>query len=268
MPDRAEVEQALAAEIASALYPNGAESDSVVGVVCRIYRGWPVSGALEADLARGMAQITVQPMAGSFRNTTRYSAEWQGEPPEATLTVSVDDDTVTFDGAPASGQAVGVLVDGLTYVYRVQPGDTPEMVASSVASLIAPNREADTYDAMVSIPNARGLLARVVSDGQGGRELRRQVAGFRVTLWCPDPGVRDLVAGVVDLALADQVFMDVGGWDCRLRCSGGSSTDASSEAGVWRRDLIYSIEYPTTTSEALPAMLFGVADVNGVPFDA
>lgn len=266
MPDRADVEQALAALIAGVLYPDGTTNDPVVGKVCRVYRGWPVSGALEADLAAGAVHVTIQSVAGSYRNTTRYSAEWQGAVPATTLQASVDTETVQFVGVTAAGQAAGVLVDGVTYVYRVQASDAPADVAAAMAVLILVDRPVSASGATITLPYATGLVARVVTDGRGGRELRRQVAGLRITLWCPDPATRDQVASLVDVALADQTFIDVGGWACRMQGAGGHSTDESSDAGVWRRDLTYSVEYPTVAEETLPAMLFGLTSVNGVPF--
>jgi hypothetical protein len=131
---------------------------------------------------------------------------------------------------------------------------------------IREDRPAVLQDASISLPGGRGIVARVVADGQGGRELRRQEARFRVTLWCPDPGTRDRVAGAVDLALAGLSFLDVGGWACRVRLAGGSSTDEGAAGGAWRRDLLYSVEYPTVADERLPAMLFGISDVNGLAF--
>lgn len=268
MPDRADVEQALAALIAGVLYPNGPETDSVTRGPCRIYRGWPVSVTLEADLARGTVHVTIQPASGTLRDTSRYSQEWQGTVPPLTLQATVDGEVIAFDGTASVGQAAGVRVDGQSYVYRVREGDTPEVVASVLGGMIGADRASISSQNTITVPNGFGMFASVVADGQGGRELRRQTAGFRVTLWCPDPGVRDRVAAVVDVALAGTTFLDVGGWGCRVRMAGGSSTDEASAGGVWRRDLLYSIEYPTVLEEALPSMLFGVADVNGVPFTA
>src|SRR4051794_5856508 len=115
MPDRADVEQALAAFVANALYPTGAGTNSAVGTPCRVYRGWPVSAALNDDLARGVTHVTVQPVAGAMRDRNRFSQDWQGSVPTASLNASVDGETVTFDGTPAPGQVAGVLVDGQGY---------------------------------------------------------------------------------------------------------------------------------------------------------
>ena len=266
MPDCSDVEQAVAGLVASVLYPNGTDTGSIVGTVCRVYRGWPVSGALEADVGRGAVHVTVQTVAGSLRDRTRYPQDWLGVTPPTTLQVDVEGEVVQFSGDTALGQAAGVKVDGQTYVYRVQDGDTPELVAAVLAGMIRNDRPALLSDTSITLTGGLGVVARVVSDGQGGRELRRQDALFRVTFWCPDPTTRDQVASLVDLALADLTFMDVGGWGCRIRLSGNSSTDDGAGGGIWRRDLLYSIEYPTVTAEILPAMLFGLTNVNGVPY--
>jgi hypothetical protein len=264
MPDQAEVEETLAAAVARALYPLGAGVASAVGNVCRVYRGWPTSAALEADLAAGVVHVTIQPMPGSLQDTTRFSAEWQGIAPMPTLSVAVDGEAVAFSGLAAVGQVVGVLVDEATYAYRVRAGDTLGVVAAVLAALVRAERPTELQGNGFILPGGVGIVARVVTDGSGGTELRRQRVGFRVTAWCPDPGVRDRVAGCVDLVLAEVQFLDVGGWGCWLRVLGGSVVDEGSAAGVWRRDLLYSIEYPTVMPGLLPSMLFGVAVADGV----
>lgn len=264
MPDQSDVEAALAAAVAGVLYPQGADRASAAGVACRVYRGWPTAAALEADLAQGIAHVTVQPMPGGARDTTRFLGEWQGVAPAATLTVAVDGEAVSFAGVAAAGQVAGVRVDGAAHAYRVRAGDTPGVVAAVLAALVRQNRPAVLQGDGFLLPGGVAVAARVVTDGIGGTELRRQRAGFRVTAWCPGPMERDRVAGCVDAGLAAVQFLDAGGWGCWLRLSGGSVADAGSVAGVWRRDLLYSIEYPTVAAGALPSMLFGVAVADGV----
>lgn len=265
MPDQADVEAALAAAVAGALYPQGAAEAPAPGIACRVYRGWPTAAALEEDLAAGVAHVSVQPMGAGFRDTTRYLGEWQGAAPPVTLIAVVDGERVTFAGSAAPGQVAGVRVDGVAHAYRVRQGDTPGVVAAVLAALVRTARPAELQGDGFLLPGGGGIVARVVADGMGGTELRRQRAGFRVTAWCPDPETRDRVAGCVDGALAAVRFLDVGGWGCWLRLSGGSVLDANSVAGVWRRDLVYSAEYPTVAESALPSMLFGMSETNGVP---
>ena len=266
MPDQADVEQGLASFIAGALYPGGEAANSAVGTVCRVYRGFPVAGALEADLVQGIAHVTVQPIAGSTRTTTRYSAEWIGTAGRCPLVASVSGVTAIFGGTAGAGMVAGVAVDGRAYVWRVVDQSTPGIVAAVLADMVRSDRPATLSGATVIFPDARTVVARAVSDGQGGTELRRQEGRFRVTLWCPTPGVRDAVGAFVDLALAGVGFLDVGGWGCRIRASGGVSHDEGAAVPVWRRELVYRVEYPTVLESSLPAMLFGSGTVNGAGY--
>ncbi len=256
MPDQADIEQALAALGAEALRDDPAE--------VRVYRGWPRAASLEADLQAGRAHLSVTP-GGAARDATRYPAEWQGVVPAATLQaapaptlqVAVDGEDVTFGGVAGPGQVAGLRVDGVAYACRLRDGDTPGAVAAVLAGLVRVDRPVELHGAAVTLPGGRGLLARVVADGSGGTELRRQVQLMRMSLWCPAPAVRDRLAALLDLAAAASPMLDVGGWACRVRAAGGVTTDEGAAAGVWRRDLVYSVEYPTVLVEALPAMLWG-----------
>ena len=64
MADQSDVEIALVSVVSAALYPNGTDEASVPGPDCRIYRGWPNSAALDADLAAGKINVTVFPGGG------------------------------------------------------------------------------------------------------------------------------------------------------------------------------------------------------------
>lgn len=264
MPDRSDVEQALAGLVATALYPNGSNSDSVIGNLCKVYRGWPVAHALETDLERGVVHISVTPVPGALRNRTRYSNEWQGITPTPTMTASVSSELVTFEGFGSAGQVAGIGVDGQAYAYRMRSGDTASLVAAALAALIRIDRPAVATANNVHLVSGRRLAARVVADGQGGEELRRQEGRFRISFWCPDPATRDTVVSLVDTNLAALTFLDIDGWACRIQIASETSSDDGGAGGLWRRDLIYQVEFPTILMQKLPAMLFGVADVNSV----
>ena len=237
MPDQSDIEQALAALAAEALAGDPA------GV--RVYRGWPRAAVLEADLKVGRAHLTVTP-GGSSRNTTRYPAEWQGAVPAPTLHAAVLGELVVFTGQGGPGQVAGLRVDGQEYAYRLRDGDTPGLVAAVLAAQVRVDRPALLQGTSVTLVDGRGIVARVVADGAGGTELRRQMQPMRLTLWCPAPDVRDRLAAAVDLALAWTVFLDVGGWGCRMRAAGGAVTDEGAAAGGWRRGLLGRRELRTS----------------------
>src|SRR5271166_4184368 len=130
MADESDVETALVALASAALYPAGTGSASVPGPDCRIYRGWPNSAALDADLAAGKINVTVFPGGGASRTTTRYAEHWMGASVQPMLTVAINGTSVTFGGTADVGQIAGILLDGKGYAYRTQAGDTPQLVAA------------------------------------------------------------------------------------------------------------------------------------------
>lgn len=265
MADQSDVEDALVALASTALYPNGTTSISAPGPDCRIYRGWPGATALDSDLAAGIVNVTIFSSAGVGRVTTRYAEEWSASAPGVpTLTVSVGGQTTTFAGNADAGQLAGILVDGRTYPYRTQPGDTPASVAANLAVLARQDQIVQLSGAALTIPGASRLIARVVADTPALKEVRRQTQTFRVTCWCPTPLVRDATAAAIDQALAEMSFVDLpDGTQGHLTYAGTTVFDQSQNALLYRRDLLYSIEYPTTLSAMQPAMLFADIEING-----
>jgi hypothetical protein len=269
MADQSDVEQTLAGLILSRVYPNGIEEPSVLGADCRIYRGWPIPAALDADLAAGIVNVTVLPAATQADVTTRYIQEWTGEPPVPSLTVCVTGNRVTFGGIAAEGQVAGVLTDRLSYAYRLQAGDTPELVAANLAALARVDWIVNLSGSSLAIPGASKVLGRVVADTTVQREIRRQRQTFQIACWCPEPGIRDSVAVLIDEMLARLSFLTIGdGVQARVQYEGTSVYDQSQNALLYRRDLLYSIEYPTIVKDLNPTMLFGDLTINAADFAA
>ncbi|MCW3477657.1 hypothetical protein [Limobrevibacterium gyesilva] len=268
MADQSDVETMLADLVEGALYPQGTGAPSLPGRVCRIYRGWPNAAALEDDLAAGRVHVTVFPEAGRQRNTTRWPDDFVVTAPVApVLTIGVRGVTATLGGRADAGQLAGLLVDNLAVVHRTRDGDTPELVAAVLASQVRTRRIALLAGAAVTVPGAGLVVGRVVADQPALRETRRQVQGFRISCWCPDPATRDAVASVVDAALSAQAFIALpdrtGG---RLRFVSSVVRDDGQDAALYRRDLVYDVDYATTVSALLASMIFG--DVTVAPAGA
>jgi hypothetical protein len=258
MADQSEVEQALVNIAVAALYPNGTTQPSVPGPDCRIYRGWPNPASLDADLSAGIVNVTVFPVSGSTRTTTRYSEQWVGSAGGPTLTALINDTTVTFGGTAEPGQVAGILANGKAYAYRIRTGDNSQSVAANLANMLRADSIVQLSASSVTVAGARHLLARVVADAPVKREVRRQEQGFRVTCWCPTPAIRDATAITLDQALSAQYFFPLGdGTSGRLTYGGTTEFDQSQNARLYRRDLTYIVEYATVLSDTLPAMLFG-----------
>jgi hypothetical protein len=262
MADQADVETALASLVANALYPNGTAAAGAVANLCRVYRGFPTSPALDADLAAGAVNVSVAAANSPVKNVTRYPRVWRTVAPvPATLTVTVAAQTASFAGACAVGQLAGVAANGALFPYAVQASDTPATVASNLAALLrAAGWLVDYAGSTISVPGASLFTARVVNGAGALQEIKRQEQDFRISLWCPDPASRDAVAPVIDEALAAQKFIALAdGSYGRLIFSGSEAQDNAADATLYRRDLTYSVEYPTTLAQITPAMLFGTA---------
>jgi len=259
MADQSDVENALVAQIAAALYPNGPAAPP-----CRIYRGWPNGAALDADLAAGVVNVTVFPIPGTARNTTRFPDEWTVlDAPAPTLTVSVYNATASFGGSAAVGQIAGLMLDGQSFAWLTQAGDTPATVAANLATQArAAGWIVWLAGAVLTVPAAARFDARVVANAPALREIRRQTQDFRITCWCASPAARDAAAAAIDLAIAPLRFLALAdGSSGRIIFTGTTTTDQAETAALFRRDLLYRVEYPTTLAATDPAMLFGIGSV-------
>ena len=269
MADQSDVENVLVTLTAAALYPNGTDAASVIGSDCRIYRGWPQSAALDNDLAMGVVNVTVFPAGEPGTNTTRYMQQWGGTSVAPMLTALVSGTTVSFEGSAEAGQIAGILADGLSYAYRVQSGDTPAVVAANLAVLARANWIVQLSGTCLALAGAVNVIARIVADCPALQEVRRQEQGFRITCWCPTPMLRDSAAIAVDQALAPRKFVDLpDGTVGRLLYRGTAEFDQSQDALLYRRDLLYAIDYSTIVAALQPRMLFGDLLLNAAHFAA
>jgi hypothetical protein len=265
MADQSDVEISMAALVVAALYPNGPDAASLPGPACRVYRGWPNPASLDADLALGTINVTVFAGRAAPRPTTRFADEWLSTAIVPTLQVSVSNTTVTFSGTAEPGLLAGIFIDGLPFVYRTQPADTPPLVAATLGSLIRSSRIAQLSGASLEIPGANKLIARVAAYRTAQREIRRQKLTLRVTCWCPSPDTRDATAAAIDAHFASIHFIPLPdgsfGW---LTFAGGAVFDQSENASLYRRDLVYAVEYATTITQSQPEMLFGDLGLNAL----
>ena len=261
MPDQSVVEATLARQVETALYPDGPAAPSLLARNIRIYRGWPNAAALDADLAAGTVHVSVFPEPAHQRDTTRYPADYALAAPVApTLTVTTTPTSATFAGDAQPGQLAGLLIDNTAAVHRTQQADTPELVAAILAAGLAATRFVLIAGATVTVPGARRLTARIVADQPARAELRRQRQLFRLSAWCPDPVTRDACAAAIDIALAARSFLAFpDGTFGHLRFHATAVFDRHQDASLYRRDLVYAVEYATTSDTTLPAMLFGDA---------
>lgn len=274
MADLSDVEDALVALIAQTLYPNGTAQPSVPGVACIVYAGWPTASRLDADLVAGKTHVTVFPTP-TERNTTRYPKDWQTQAiTPATLTLTISGQTVTVGGAmpsPFSVHNLAVLANGKNYVYAVQATDTLAGIATALAALLAVDFPGTTSTgAVITCPVSCHLAAaKVGTSGTSIREIRRQERVFQITVWSDTPAHRNAVIQPVDVALAATQFLTMAdGTAARLIYKGSPITDNNQKAKLYRRDLMYTVEYATTQIETDYQVVAATENVSNQPTGA
>jgi hypothetical protein len=264
MADLSDVESVLVSTVTQAVYPNGTGQASIANVPCRIYRGWPIPANLDQDLASNIINISVFPLDVEQR-VTRYPKDWQELPfASPTLTITNSATTITVAGAPSSPLNVAAIVNNVGYVYAVQLHDTLTSIATGLASLINAGTPATSSGAVITIPGAHQLSARVGAIGTIIRETKRQKRSFQITFWCPTPALRDAIVPPVDAALGDIEFFSLpDGSSGRLLYERSPVSDRVERQGLYRRDLIYSVEYATTDTQSAPQVVTQKINLSG-----
>jgi hypothetical protein len=263
MADLSDVEQAIADLITAVLYPAGNSQASAIGPLCRVYRGWPNANALNTDLGLGAINITIVPDNDSGQVTTRHLSDWEVQRSEPGTLLQVMNNTILVTGKPTVGDVVGALIDHQPFVYRVGFGDTVDLVASALGRLIQSKFAARISGSLIAVEGTASITVRSVCDQKMSRAGRRQQKDIRIIFWCPNPSVRDRAVSIVDASLGERSFLGLAdNVAFRLTYKNTSSYDQAQNALLYRRDLIYTVEYPTTITIRAQSMLFGASDLN------
>lgn len=180
------------------------------------------------------------------------------------LTLKVVDNIVIVGGTPACPLNAAVLVNGKAFVHPLQATDTPTTIATALATLISSVITASNNGPVITVPGATKLAARVGNVGMVIQEVKRQKKSFRITIWCDTPLQRDATAKVVDPALASLTFISLpDGSAGRIRCERTHTDDVPQKAVLYRRDLVYSVEYGTTNVRRGPDVVSEVINLSG-----
>lgn len=262
MADISDVEKAVAALVSTALYPNGTSSPSVITAPCKVMRGWPVPGQLDTDLKAGALTVSVFPMAME-RNTTRFTTDPQTlNIPDPTITATIAGQTITFAGTIVAPQNVGVTLGdwqpaNQTYVYPATTSDTMTTIAAGLAALLVAGGVAATSSGPVLTLPATAIASAIVGVfGTMWQEFKRQERAVMVSLWCPNPTMRDLAAPIIDLALVQNEHLLLGdGSGARMVYQRTMISDERQTVEIYRRDLIYMIEYGTNVITQVPQII-------------
>ncbi len=270
MADLSDVEMALVDLAGLALYPTGSTGETpspVAGLAVLIYPGWPDPASLDAAMAAGKAHVSVFPRPAE-RNTTRYPRDREeGAKSLATYTLTAAGQVITVGGAAPGSyfpQNLVALVGGRPYAAQSLAGQTAAQVAQALATAIQADYPAATIlGAAITLPATAHIGAlRVGTGGLVKRELRRQERQFQVTTWAPSPATRRAVAEPIDLAITGADFLTLAdGSRARVIYHGTMESDAVQKQRIYRRDLLFTVEYPTIATEQATELVSGAVDL-------
>ncbi len=264
MADLSDVEAALVAAIQGAGAVGPGVFPLLGGVAVRVYRGTPEVNALRQDAGSAIVDITVFPVPDATRNTTRWGCLMMTSSVAAGLSVITSGQTAIFSGVAVAGELAGVLVDGQPYVYQAQAGDSADLVASALGDDVRATQIAWVQGPSLTVPGAINFVGRTAGVATVFEECGRQEQDFRLSVFAPAPALRDAVCRALGSALSLIAFLTLAdGTSARLRYAKTASFDNDQVASIYRRDLIYQVEYATTATLVTPQMLFGDLIYNG-----
>lgn len=252
MSDLSDVEDVLVNQIQEILYPNGVNQPSAVSSVpnIKIYAGWPFPANLQPEIKNNIVHVSIYPLTAN-KNTTRFHRVWMERSRNlATVFATAGDTTVTITGNVYSNplQTVMVIVNKIGYAYTVVSGDSPNSIAANLAALI-PGSSALAN--VLTIPSAFSLEAKVNVQGDVSLEQKRQEQQMMVTIWSALPSTRRDVAIPIDIGLGslDRLSMPDGFYARIVHTSTREHDESYEKTTIYRRDLIYQIEYATTVAD-------------------
>ncbi|HHW4679810.1 MAG TPA: hypothetical protein ACQGQH_10395, partial [Xylella sp.] len=113
-------------------------------------------------------------------------------------------------------------------------------------------------DRVTSVMAGDGDWQEQSNDGTQGvsiREVRRQTRTFQITVWAHCFDQRDPVARAIDSALAAMPrLMLADGSQGVMTYVNSVHDDSQQKQGLYRRDLFYAVNYPTTQTETTYAI--------------
>jgi len=273
MADISDVDQAVVNLITSLVYPNGPAApsmianDSGLAMPVRIFRGWPMPTSLDLDLAEGVMNISVFSAGGKIdKNITKFPPEYQTisvETPTVSASVNAQNQIV-ITGAGAAGiyQYVTVIIGTRVVVsYSVQSTDTAATIAQTLAAMItAAYGPATATGGVITVTyGSPYMVANVGVTGNQAAEWMRVQTTTQITIWSPTPIARDNAAKALIPTFSKTTFLTMpDDFQARFKYEYGFQNDGAEKVNLYRRDMVYGIEYAVTD----PDTAYQITSVN------
>jgi hypothetical protein len=263
MADISDITTYLKGAALAAVYPNGTSQPSVAAMDVRVIEGWPEPQLLDLDMAGktligatgnipiprpgGLcATVSVFPMLGM--SVTPYQIQDDTlviSQPTYGLTASVTNGVINVSGTPASGEYLTVITDR-AYAYSASGASAAAIIATLAASFANNYIGVSSTASSLTIPYGFALTIRQGGQGTLGKVVHRQRQGVMVSVWAPNHGVRAVLAAAIDVALKSQITITLPDTSQAIIVYSRTNViDDKQVATIYRRDLIYDVEYAT-----------------------
>ncbi|WP_039661538.1 MULTISPECIES: hypothetical protein [Pantoea] len=257
-----DVARFLARRVAEVVYPGGSRLPGIVNAAVKIYPGWPVPGDLQQDIDNGGVHISVWPLPAERKINTALGRLCRviakGKP---TLQFTVNGSSISVAGMASALTNVQVSLNGKAFTFHFPKGTTTEQAISELSAALP---KSFTVLSSVCILMAERLSVSVTTAGTAVKELRRQIKDFQITVWAPAPGLRERIGSAIDAALSEQCHIDLNdGAPAQLLYARQFDSDRSENWHVYRRDLIFSVNYATTQVISAPEVISTAVNLNG-----
>lgn len=272
MADLSDVTETLRSIVSAALYPVPPTMKgqlSVAGVPVGIQVGWPSPQSVDDDRVCGNSTLSIYPLPHE-RNVTRYPKQWQQIAPlwTPTFALSSTGQNITVSGIRLKDffpQNLAVFINGKSYIHTTNNFSQTTSIATAIAKLIAVDVPATSASGnTISIPDGAVIgNLRVGTSAKVGKEVRRQIRTIQFLVLSPTPDGRNAIVKVFDPLLANMERFDLpDGFGARLLYRGSPFNDFDQKFGLFRRDVLYDVEYPTTLSDLAPEAIAARIDVS------
>lgn len=262
MPSLDSVRTTVANMVENAVYPNGTSQPSVINVPVTVMEGFPIRTELDITVLAGNGFVSVFE-TNKERVITTFQRIFQPiTQTAATLTATVNSTTVTIGGKVSIPQSLMVVVNGKGYGYQVLSNDTLNSIATNTAAMI-PGASANNN--VISIPSAYDLQARIATPYSAGEELSRVDREFMISCWTNNPTDRATLGAAIDVYMKMNYRVTLSdGFVGQVFYSHQNQIDSLEKSEIYRMDLFYIIQYPTTYIQSFTTITDPFANVEVV----
>lgn len=263
MADISDVTAYLESAATSAVYPNGTSQPSVAAMDVRVFEGWPLPDQLDRDVSGTMlsgtppmpvprpngpvSNVSIYPMLGNTATPYQILDDTFviSQPVFGLSITSIINGVITVSGTPNVGEYLTVISDR-TYAYSHTGASATAILAALAADFSANYPGVSSTATTLTIPGTFSFVVRQGGQGLLGKATHRQRQSIMISVWSPNHRARSILAAAIDNVLKQNVRVTMPDTSQALVCYNRTNLiDDRQVATIYRRDLIYDVEYAT-----------------------